>query len=136
MSDRTSMLFVWGFGVIVSFLAIPFLPRQEVRTPLRAVGAAIMFGAALPLLLTIYIIHFAPWLYWSKWVEYREFLVATKTTCLEEEFRDRWHLKAREEFPEIYQRQKRLLESDLSQFDAKANKLFSRKKYLERKLRN
>lgn len=135
MSDRIFMLFVWAVGVMFFLAAIPFLPRQEVRTPLRAVGSAIVFGAMWPLLLMIALVRYAPWWYWLKWVEYREFLVTTKAADLQAEFKRNWDTNSAEEFPEAYRRGKERLESELSRLDTKANKLFSRKSFLENKLR-
>ena len=113
VSDRAIMFIVWGFGVILVLLSIPFLPRQEVRTPIRAVGTAIILGAIWPLLLLVALGRYAPWWYWLKWVEYREFLIEAETARLEQEFRNRWYLEMQEQYPEAYQRNRERLEFDL-----------------------
>ena len=124
-----------GFGAIFMLLAIPFLPRQETRTPILAVGAAIVYGAMLPLLLPMLLFRYAPWWYWLKWVEYREFLIETKITRLKKKFESFWNISWQKKFPEEYMRQKEWLESDLGNLNTKVSKLNYRKRLLEDKLR-
>lgn len=134
MSDNIFMLLGWAAGIMFYIAAIPFLPRKEVRTPLHALGFAIAFGAMWPLHL-IFLSPYAFRLYWLKWVEYREFLIATKAESLQTEVKRKWDVDMIEKFPEAYRRDKEWLDSELSRLDAKVKKMFSRKRKLEDKLR-
>jgi hypothetical protein len=97
---------------------------------------SVALGMVWPFLLMVFLFRLAPWWYWAKWLDYREFLVRTKIAFLTRESEEIWDKSSREEHPELYQRHRQRLEAELEGLNKKADELYFRRSALEDKLRN
>jgi hypothetical protein len=136
MSEHDFLIALWAMGSLVLILALPFMPRKEVNTPIKAIGFVIVFGGFLPIFILFALVKYLPYWYLHKWIEYREFIAETKVASIQNEFNRKWDQDLKERMPEIYERQKNDVDFQLKQLDIHLSMLSSKKYTLERKIEN